>query len=289
MRDVERLIGAKIRCVKNLGESLRRARPAPPGSERQLGLRQHRDEPARREIVYRRDRPQRIGERHDRAAMQHRRKGAQFVAHRQLGGHLIGRGFENPDAGQMGEWEIRGASLNSRRLTDMLRANSHPFLNSEPCSGQAQVAVGRPARPDAPRGENRQAVDVGQRQFSIAELLQERQGPAEFLLVERADLQSRKRLVVTAEKPAVALGDYQRGRDQRGRIGKESAEEKVVAVRPVQSGDEGRGIDVALSPLRHRRSRRWTGWSGDRRTPPCRCSASRAGCGRAEACRGWRL
>src|SRR5580700_12039415 len=63
---------------------------------------------------------------------------------------------------------------------------------------------------------------------------------------------------------------------QRWRLGKESTEERVIAVGPIDKSDERRGVDVGLSLSAHRPRRRSFAMRSDRPFLPARHSASMA-------------
>src|SRR5260370_14951995 len=80
--------------------------------------------------------------------------------------------------------------------------------------------------------------------------------------------------------------DYESRRDQQRRLGEQSAKQGMVTVRAVQKCDQGRRVDIALSPCGHRRDRRSTGWNVDLHSPPNRRISSTDSGPQPEAPRG---
>jgi hypothetical protein len=129
------------------------------------------------------------------------------------------------------------------------------FSHDQRNSGQAQVAISRPARGDPSLPHEHQSVSIGQRKPLIPEFLGDRGRFGQRSCVECLNRQHHRQfldeseelygadLIVAPEKTAMAFGDYQRGGRQARRIGEQSLEESVIAVGAVQKGNQsGRNI-----------------------------------------------
>src|ERR1035438_4347710 len=86
---------------------------------------------------------------------------------------------------------------------------------------------------------------------------------------------NRTPLVVPPQEPTMPFRDHQRRCHQWRRLREQSPEKRMVAVRPVQKGNQSRRVDIRLSLSSHTQSHRWTRSNADLQTRPCQRNASR--------------
>ena len=115
------------------------------------------------------------------------------------------------------------------------------FIDDQRDPGEAEMEVGRPARVDAEHLHDVEPHRIGQGQVLVREPAQQADSTGMFLgtngndlqwvqiLDERGELQ-RAGPIERPEEPAVAFGEHEHRRHQRGRIGKQPAEHRVVGI-----------------------------------------------------------
>ena len=113
-------------------------------------------------------------------------------------------------------------------------------------------------------------MGIGEGQVLIGKLLHDAAGFGEFQGLEASDVQTGQFVdegekmdsplrVIATKEPAVAFGDEQGVSVELRRGGEGAAEEGVVAVGPVQEGDEGLGVDVVASLFDRKPTRQRSG------------------------------
>src|SRR5208337_3778340 len=112
------------------------------------------------------------------------------------------------------------------------------------------MAVGRPTAADPELPLNGKAVRVSQGKVLVGELLDDAARLGQLGSVEASDSQAWQGInegqelngpvpIVTAEEPPMPFCDYERGSGQRRWRRKQTAEQRVETVGPIQKGDEG--------------------------------------------------